>query len=145
MAVNKNGISIREGTIYLDGKKVAEAASLTINYQPEVVTHRVLGEKGVNRRWIGRDITGSMTEWKSTKWLTEKIQAYEKSGATPELKIQGYRVDKNSDFYKNTKKAETVTLTGVVLTGDLPLMALDTQGELVQQTVNFGAKDLSVA
>ena len=145
MAVNKNGISLREGSIYIDGKKVAEAATLTINFQPEVSTHRVLGEKGMNRRWIGRDITGALTEWKSTKWLTEKIQQYEKTGATPELTIQGYRLDKNSDFYKNTKKAETVTLTGVVLTGDLPLMALDTAGELVQQTVSFGAKDCSIA
>ncbi len=144
MGVNKNGISLREGKIYLDGTLIADAASLTINYQPEVSQHRTLGEKGMNRRWIGRDITGSMTEWKSTNWLENKIKEYEKNGKTPEFKIQGRREDKNSDYYAKTKKAETVTLTGVVLTGDLPLMALDTAGELVQQTVNFGAKNMSM-
>ena len=144
MAVNKNGISLREGRIYLDGTLIADAAPLTINFQPEVAQHRTLGEKGMNRRWIGRDVTGSMTEWKSTPWLENKIKEYEKTGVTPEFKIQGRREDKSSDYYKKYKKAETVTLTGVVLTGDLPLMALDTAGELVQQTVNFGAKNISL-
>ncbi len=144
MAVNKNGISLREGRIYLDGTLIADAATLTINFQPEVAQHRTLGEKGMNRRWIGRDVTGSMTEWKSTPWLENKIKEYEKTGVTPEFKIQGRREDKSSDYYKKYKKAETVTLTGVVLTGDLPLMALDTAGELVQQTVNFGAKNISL-
>ena len=144
MGVNKNGISLREGKIFIDGSLVADAASLTINYQPEVAQHRTLGEKGMNRRWIGRDVTGNLTEWKSTPWLEEKVKEYEKTGATPEIKIQGRRCDKSSDYYQNYKKAEIVTVTGVVLTGDITLMALDTAGELVQNNISFGAKNISL-
>ena len=144
MEVNKSAISLREGKIFLDGEQILEAGSITINYQPEVVSYRTLGERGLNRRWIGRDVTGSFTEYKSTPWLENKIKEYEKSGKTPELTIQGIRQDKNSDYYQKYKKNETVTCSGAVLTGDLPLLALDTQGQLVQQTVNFGAKDIAI-
>lgn len=145
MAVNKRGISLREGKVYLEGKVVAEAATFKLVFTPETVEYRVLGEHGKNRRWLGFDITGSMEEWKSTKWLTEKIQKYKKTGETPEFTIQGYRCDKNSDFYDKTKKPETVTATGCVLTGDLTLMDLDTEGQLVKQSISFGAKDCSMA
>lgn len=144
MEVNKSAISLREGKIFLDGEQILEAGSITINYQPEVVSYRTLGERGLNRRWIGRDVTGLFTEYKSTPWLEKKIKQYEKSGKTPELTIQGIRQDKNSDYYQKYKKNETVTCSGAVLTGDLPLLALDTQGQLVQQTVNFGAKDIAI-
>ena len=54
---NKQAISLREGKAFLDGTLILDAASLTINYQPEVAQYRTLGEKGMNRRWLGRDVT----------------------------------------------------------------------------------------
>lgn len=141
---NRNAISLREGKVYIDGIEIIDACKLSFVYTPEVSSSKRLGSKGTDRRWIGRDITGSLTEYKSTNWIEEIIAKYESSGATPEFTIQGIREDRNSDYYAKYKKAETVTLTGVVLTGDMPLMDLDTGGELVQNSVSFGAKNLKL-
>lgn len=137
---NRQHISLREGQAYIDGVKVLDLVSLKMVITPTVASSTTVGSKGTNRRWLGYDITGSLTEYKSTDWLEKIIAKYIKDGKTPELTIQGVRNDKNSDYYATTKKTEKITLAGVVLTGDLPLMDLDTGGELVQNTVNFGAK-----
>lgn len=138
---NRQHISLREGKVFLNGIQILDACKLSFVVTPEVASSKLLGDKGTNRRWIGRDITGSLTEYKSTDWIEDALAEYESSGKTPEFTIQGIRNDTNSDYYATYKKAETKTLTGVVLTGDIPLLDLDTGGELVQRTVNFGAKN----
>jgi hypothetical protein len=138
---NRQHISLREGKVYVDGVQILDACKLSFVVTPEVATSKRLGDKGTDRRWIGRDITGSITEYKSTNWVEDALSKYEKNGKTPELKIQGIRNDTNSDYYSTYKKSETVTLTGVVLTGDIPLLDLDTGGDLAQRTINFGAKN----
>ena len=138
---NRQHISLREGKVFVDGTQVLDAVSLKFVLTPTVATSTTVGNKGTNRRWINYDITGSMTEYKSTNWLDKVISKYIQTGQTPELTIQGIRNDKNSDYYAKYKQSEKVTLTGVVLTGDLQLLDLDTGGELDKNTVNFGAKN----
>jgi hypothetical protein len=96
----------------------------------------------VDRRYVGRDITGTMDEYRSTKWLREVVDSYERDGITPELTIQGIREDKDSDFYSEFGEGEIVTITGAVLTGDINLIDLDTDGELVKDSISFGAKNM---
>jgi hypothetical protein len=143
MGSNRKGISLKQGRIFVDGTEVIDAAKLTVNYTPVVSETRRLRSKGVDRRYVGRDITGTLDEYRSTKWLREVIDSYELNGITPELTIQALREDEDSDFYKRDLEGETVTLTGVVLTGNLSLMDLDTDGDLVKDSIAFGAKDLS--
>ena len=137
--VNKSPLSAREGKVYLDGTMVADSCKL---FTPKVWEGKCLGGKGTNRRWIGYDITGTVVEWKTTNMWKKKIQEYLKTGATPEFTIQGISEDKNSDYY-DINKGDKVTAVGCVMTGDIPLMDLDTDGDVVKETVKFGAKDLA--
>lgn len=139
--VNKNHISLKEGSAFIDGVKVLEAIKLSVVVTPEVWSGRSLGEKGKSRRWLGIDVTGSLSEYKSTPWYKEKVNQYIKTGKTPEMVIQGIQDDKNSDFYE-AYGSETVTLKGCVITGDIPIFDLDTDGEVVKNQVSFGAHDI---
>lgn len=100
-----------------------------------------LGERTPSSRWLGYTITGSITRRRSNNWLREKIKEYKASGATPELTIQGIMDDTNSDYYRDFG-TDTVTAVGCVLTGDLPLTALDSAGEIVDDVIGFNAKDI---
>lgn len=141
MGVNKKHISMREGGVYLDGVKIMESVTCQIKATPEVWVGRSLGRRNKDRRWIGMDYVVSVTEYKSTPWLKETVQKYQKSGDTPEFTIQGVQNDENSDYQK-TYGIETVTATGCVLTSDIILIDLDTEGEMVKSELEFGANDL---
>lgn len=143
MGENRHAISLRNGTVTIDGIQVMEASKLQIRYKPEVGSYKSLRDKGVNRRWIGRDITGTIEEYRSTPWLLEKVKEYEEKGTTPELTIQGQREDPDSDYY-DIVGIETVTVTGCVIDNEIPLMDLDTDGDFVKDSITFGAKDMSI-
>ena len=142
MSENKKPLSLEEGKIFIDGVEVIDAAKLTILYQPKVWSGKMLGDKGTNRRWLGRDITGTFDEYRTTPRFNNIVAKYENDGITPELTIQGIRVDKDSDYYE-LSGSESVTLTGCVLTGDITLLSLDTDGEVVKDSISFGAKHIS--
>lgn len=141
MVYNKNPISLREGKVFIDGVEVADSVACTIKFTPDVWSGKQLGERTNSSRWLGFNITGSITRRRSTNWLSEKIKDYRKTGATPEMKIQGIMNDENSDYYA-AHGTDTVTCVGCVLTGDLPLTALDSGGEIVDDVLAFNAKDL---
>lgn len=141
MEYNKNPISLREGHVFIDGVEVADSVACTIKFTPDVWTGKQLGERTNSSRWLGYNITGSITRRRSTNWLAVKIVEYRKTGATPELKIQGVMDDENSDYYA-AHGTDTVTCVGCVLTGDLPLTALDSGGEVVDDVIAFNAKDI---
>lgn len=143
MGENIKPLSLKEGKVYIDGVQIMDAATFTVVYTPSVWEGKALGDKGTNRRWLGRDITGTITEYRTTPWLKEKIMEYEKNGTTPEMTIQGTRVDKDSDYYSiNGGGSETVTVTGAVITGDIGLMSFDVDGDVVKDSISFGAKNI---
>lgn len=139
---NKSPLSARDGKVYIDGTLVADACKYQVVFTPKVWEGKVLGERGTNRRWIGYDITGTIEQWKTTPSYKKKIMEYIKSGKTPEMTIQGIITDENSDYY-NENKEETITALGCVMTGDIPLIDLDTDGDVVKESIKFGAKDIS--
>ena len=141
MEYNKNPISLREGHVFIDGVEVADSVACNIKFTPDVWSGKQLGERTNSSRWLGYNITGSITRRRSTNWLATKIAEYRKTGATPELKIQGIMDDENSDYYA-AHGTDTVTCVGCVLTGDLPLTALDSGGEVVDDVIAFNAKDI---
>ena len=141
MEYNKNPISLREGKVFIDGVEVADSVKCEIKFTPDVWSGKQLGERTNSSRWLGYNITGSITRRRSTNWLAEKIKEYRTSGATPELKIQGVMNDENSDYYK-AHGTNTVTCVGCVLTGDLNLTSLDSGGEVVDDVIAFNAKDI---
>lgn len=141
MEYNKNPISIREGHIFIDGVEVADGVSATFKFTPDVWTGKQIGEHSPSSRWLGYSITGTITRRRSNNWLKEKIKEYKASGATPEMKIQGINDDENSDYYA-AHGSDTTTLVGCVLTGDLQLTVLDSEGQVLDDPINFNAKDI---
>lgn len=141
MEYNKSPISLREGHLYIDGVECADGIKCEIKFTPDVWTGRQLGEKSPSSRWLGYSISGTITRRRSTNWLEEKIKEYTASGETPEFKIQGIMDDPASDFYAENG-THTVTCVGCVLTGDLPLLALDSEGNAVEDALSFSAKDI---
>lgn len=141
MEYNKSPMSLREGKIFIDGVECADGVKCAINFTPTVWSGTQLGERTPSSRWLGYTITGSITRRRSNNWLREKIKEYKASGATPELTIQGIMDDTNSDYYRDFG-TDTVTAVGCVLTGDLPLTALDSAGEIVDDVIGFNAKDI---
>lgn len=141
MEYNKNPISLREGKIFIDGVEVADGVNATFKFTPDVWTGKQIGDHSPSSRWLGYTITGTITRRRSNNWLKEKIKEYKASGATPEMKIQGINNDKNSDYYA-AHGSDTTTLVGCVLTGDLQLTVLDSEGQVLDDPINFNAKDI---
>lgn len=141
MEYNKSPISLREGKLFIDGVECADSLKVEIKFTPDVWTGRQLGESTPSSRWLGYAITGSITRRRSTPWIKEAIQKYKGSKKTPEFTIQGIMDDENSDYY-DSFGSDTVTAVGCVLTGDLPLTMLDSDGQVVDDTISFNAKDV---
>lgn len=140
--VNKSPVSMREGSVFLDGALVADSCKLNIMFTPKVWEGKTLGERGTNRRWLGYDITGNIEQWKTTPLYKKKIMEYISTGETPEFTIQGISEDKNSDYYENMGGSDAITVIGVVPTGDITLLELDTDGEVMKESIKFGAYDM---
>lgn len=138
---NANPIALSEGKIYIDGIEVLTGVKCEIKFTPDVWEGRVLGERSSSSRWTGYKITGTITQRTSTPWLKEKIKQYQKDGVTPEMTIMGVMYDKGSDYYRDYG-LDPITVVGCVLTGDLPLLALDSGGGVREDAISFNAKDL---
>lgn len=141
MEHNKNPISLREGKVFVDGVEVMDAVKANIKFTPDTWSGRQLGERTPSTRWLGYSITVELTRRRSTPWIKDVITKYMADGATPEFTVQGIMDDRNSDFYA-AAGTDTVTCVGCVLTGDLPLTALDSEGTIVDDSVTFNAKDI---
>lgn len=140
--VNRSPLSAREGKVYLDGVLIADTCKFQVVFKPDVWSGKQLSEPGTNRRWIGYDIEVTIEEWKTTRRYRNMIDSYLKTGKTPELTIQGVQTDKNSNFYE-TNKSEKVTCIGCVPTDDINLIDMDTDGDVVKESIKFGAKRLA--
>lgn len=141
MKYNKSPISLSEGKVFIEGVEVMDSVKANIKFTPNVWTGKQLGEKTPSSRYLGYVITGSITRRRSTPWLKEVIAKYRKTGETPELTIQGVMNDENSDYYK-AHGEDSCTCVGCVLTGDMNLIDLDSNGEVVDDVINFNAKDI---
>lgn len=137
--VNSSPLSAREGKVYIDGVLVADSCKFKVAFKPDVWSGKQLSEPGTNRRWIGYDIEITIEEWKTTRRYRGMVDKYLKTGATPEFTIQGIQNDKNSDFYAENK-SEKVTCVGCVPTGDINLIEMDTDGDVVKESITMGAK-----
>lgn len=138
---NKEPIVLTEGKVFIDGKEIMDCVKFEIKFTPDVWTGKVLGERSPSSRWKGFTITGTITRRRSTPFLKEIVERYQNDGVTPEFVIQGIMDDKGSDYYKNYGSS-TTTAVGCVFTGDIPLTALDSAGDVVDDSIAFNAKDV---
>ena len=141
MGENRKPLSLKEGKVYIDGVEVLDMAKCSIVFTPTVWSGKMLGDKGTNRRWLGYDITGTLDEYRTSARFVKIAKNYIDKGITPEFTIQGVRSDKDSDYYE-LEGSESVTVVGVVLTGDISLISVDVDGDVVKDSIAFGAKKL---
>lgn len=137
--VNKSPLSLREGKVFIDGYEVADSCKAKITFVPKVWEGKSLGDPATNRRWLAYDIKVTIEQWKTTPLYKNKVLAYIQTGATPEFTVQGISDDKNSDYYANNGGGDTVTAVGCVLTGEIDLLELDTDGDVVKESIEMGA------
>ena len=136
--LNKRRVISTLGKMILDGVTVADGMKFTVTATPEVAESRALGEKVKSKRYTGMEYKVSVTQYKTTPWYKKAIQPFMDSGETPEFTLQGVQMDGNSDYY-DVNKEKTVTCKGCVLTGDINLIELDSEGEYVQDELEFSA------
>lgn len=141
MKLNRNPMALTMGEAFMDGVKVMDGVKLEIKFTPKVASASYIGDATPSSRWIGGSYTASITRYRSTNFLEEKIREYRKTGVTPEITLQGIMTDKNSDYYAEYGE-HTVTAVGCVMTGDLTLFSLDTSGEFVEEVIGFNVKDV---
>lgn len=139
---NANPVALSKGQIFVDGVQIADGVKFELKFTPKVWSGKVLGERSSSSRWLGYEITGTITRRVMTPWYKEIVQKYQKDGITPECTIQGVMDDKGSDFYQQFG-SDVVTAVGCVFTGDIMLMALDTSSDGVREdAISFNAKDV---
>lgn len=141
MTYNHSPISLREGHVFLDGMEIFDGVKFEIKATPETWTGRFLGERTPSTRWIGVSLSGTLTRRRTTGWTKDALRQYIDQGITPEMTIQGIADDPNSDYYSEYG-AETVTAVGCVPTGDLNLLMLDSEGQILEDEINFNVKDV---
>ena len=90
---------------------------------------------------LGATLTGNITRRRSTPWLQDAVKHYMKTKETPEFTIQGIMDDEHSDYYAENG-TQIITVAGCVLTGGLNLIALDSEGQVVDDNIAFNGKDL---
>ena len=138
---NQNPISLREGKVFLDGLEIFDCVKCEVKFTPEVWEGRQLGRRTSSSRWLGGKITGNITRRRTTPWAEEAIKKYIETGKTPEFTIQGISDDKGSEYYANYG-SKTVTVAGVVLTGDISLLSLDADGQVLDDNIGFNATEI---
>ena len=141
MSENIKPLSLVSGKAFIDGVEVMDSIKLTFRFVPKVATYKLVGKKGTHRRWVGYDITGTMDEYKTTNRYEKIVKEYIANGKTPEFTFQGIRTDEDSDYFE-TVGSESVTITGAVITSEIPLLDIDSEGELVKESISFGARNV---
>ena len=105
MEYNKNPISLREGKIFIDGVECVDGVNCTIKFTPDVWSGKQLGERTNSSRWLGYNITGTITRRRSNNWLKTKNQGDTlRREQTPEMKIQGHYGRREQRLLQGTRQ-----------------------------------------
>ena len=142
MEFNTRPISLRQGKIFIDGIEAADSVSATGTFTPDTWSGKQLGDYSNSTRWLGYNLTVTVTRHRSNPYIKEVIKKYQNTHKTPEITIQGIMDDTNSDFYA-AHGSDVLTCVGCVMTGDLPLTALDAESSgVVDDAIAFNIKDI---
>jgi hypothetical protein len=144
MTHNRSPISVRDGKVFIDGVEVMDGATCTITITTDTWTGRFLGDRTPSTRMLGYSVKGTITRGRTTAFLKDYIQKYRDTGITPEFTVQGVSDDPGSDYQADSGKPLAVTVVGCVLTGDINLLDLNSDGDILKDTINFNAKDVII-
>ena len=140
MDYNVRPISIRDGKIIIDGVEAADSVSASGVFTPDICSGKQLRAQSNSTRWLGYNITVARTRHRSNPGIKDVIKKYKDTGKTPEITIQGIMCDGDSDFFDKYGN-DVCTFVGCVPTGAMPLTALDSNGDIVTDSLTFNARD----
>lgn len=140
MEFNTRPISLRQGKIFIDGIEAADSVSATGTFTPDTWSGKQLGDYSNSTRWLGYNIAVTVTRHRSNPYIKEVIKKYQNTHKTPEITIQGIMDDPDSDFFDKYGN-DVCTYVGCVPTGAMPLTALDSNGDVVTDSLTFNARD----
>lgn len=140
MEFNTRPISLRQGKIFIDGIEAADSVSATGTFTPDTWSGKQLGDYSNSTRWLGYNITVTVTRHRSNPYIKEVIKKYQNTHKTPEITIQGIMDDPDSDFFDKYGN-DVCTYVGCVPTGAMTLTALDSNGDVVTDSLTFNARD----
>lgn len=145
MEYNKAPISVNEGKAFFNGVEVMDSMALKITFTPKTWTGQFLGDRTPSTRWLGYSIKVEVTRGRSNTFLKDAIAEYRKTGKTPEITISGICSDPGSDYIAEGNGPISVTAMGCVPTSDISLLELNTDGDILKDTITFNAKDVDIA
>lgn len=140
MEFNTRPISLRQGKIFIDGIEASDSVSATGTFTPDTWSGKQLGDYSNSTRWLGYNLTVTVTRHRSNPYIKEVIKKYQNTHKTPEITIQGIMDDPDSDFFDKYGN-DVCTYIGCVPTGAMPLTALDSNGDVVTDSLTFNARD----
>lgn len=138
---NVKRMSAKEGRAFRGSEEVLSMISLEAVVALETTSKRVIGQRGMTHKVIGYDVTGTITQFKSTAWIRDSIKTYVNTGVFPTFDMQAVMDDPDSDYFENNG-SDRVQFIGVQLTGDLPVVSLDSDGEEIEEEVTFSAAEI---
>ena len=138
---NIKKMSLREGKAFRDGNEITSLISLEVAVAMEVSSKKVVGQRGTSHKALGYNVTGTITKYKNNKFIRELFDEYTETGIFPQFDIQASQTDPDSDFVSNYG-ADRVQIIGIQLTGDLPILSLDAEGEEVTEEITFEASEI---
>lgn len=140
---NDRPILLTEGEIYIDGTKLYDGVKMKIKANLNNWTGSTIGARGrTSTRTKNVTYKGEITRRRKTPWARTILQEYIKNGKTAEFTITGVQSDKDSDYY-DKNGSETVTAVGCVLDGDITLLELDAEGDVLNDVLNFNIYDVN--
>ena len=136
----RHHIDCTQGKVFLNNEECMDATALTATFTPITSSTKTLGHTGENTQWKGFTVACTLTEYRSRDWLKQAINNFMQKGVTPEFTIQAVSTDEQSDYFQEYG-GQTLTMTGCVPTGDIPLIAFDASADFMTDSITFSVKD----
>lgn len=130
-----------EGKVFVSGEEITSSVNFSVNGDIATSEINILGSNVTGDKQGKVKITGTITQYKATPWLREYFKKVKSGEEVPPIQMQGVVEDKSSYYYKRNG-VERIQVIDVILTGTIPLFALDAEGDIIQEEVNFTALDV---
>lgn len=129
------------GIIYFNGKKREDGVKFNLKANVETHQSKVLSQPGKTTRTTGISYSGQLTFRKTSPWLITYINNIREHGEAQPFTLQFIVSDPGSDYYKK-HGAQRLTAIDCMLTGDIPLIEADADGDIINETLDFTARDI---
>lgn len=136
-----DALKMTEARVIVDGEEKTNTVTANAVFTINTAEVPILGARTVGDKPLSYKITGTMSEYKVTRWLIDYCKKFQNDGVVEPFDIQGV-IDDRSSMYDRENGVTRDTLVNCVLTGDIPIFSIDATGELVTDKISFTAEKL---